>query len=96
MKRAVIILAACGIVECAHARLLNPLRIVQWETPIADFQPESIGLLLRSMDLNNTKAVPLPRYLEFRRDLVRIKPASGSSWYLIPLGPDNPHREYPD
>lgn len=88
MKRAVIIALAFGLAEGAHAELLSPLRIVQWDTPIAEFRPESIGLLLRSLDLNETVAIPLPRYLEFRHDLVRITAASGSAWYLIPLSPD--------
>jgi hypothetical protein len=83
---------ACGLAGSAHAELLSPLRIVLWEAPIAEFRPVSIGSLFRSMDLNETVVLPLPRYLVFRHDLVRITAASGSTWYLIPLSRDIPYR----
>ncbi|MCW7546271.1 hypothetical protein N7I30_21090 [Aurantimonas litoralis] len=92
MARTVMIALACGLAGDAHAELLSTLRIVQWETPIAEFRPESIRSLLRSLDLNETEFLPLPRYLEFRHDLVRITAASGVAWYLIPLSPDISYR----
>jgi len=83
-------IATLGFATGAHAQLLNPLRIVQWVAPVAKFQPDSVASLLRPVNLGEAYALPLPRYLEFRNDLIRITTATGSAWYLIPLSPEIP------
>ena len=85
---AVACLATLGFATGTQAQLLSPLRIVQWGTPVSPFQPDSVGSLFRLMSWGETYALPLPRYLEFRNDLVRITTASGSAWHLIPLSPE--------
>ncbi|MCD1644938.1 hypothetical protein [Aurantimonas coralicida] len=81
-------MATLGFETGAHAQFFNPSRMVQWETPDAPFKPDSVASFLRSMSLGEKYAPPLPRYLEFRNDLVRITTASGSAWHLIPLSPE--------
>lgn len=82
------VVAAFGVAEGARAQLLNPLRVVDWSAQTVEFRPQSFATLIRSMRLENAHVLPLPRYLEFRSDLVRIGAATFSEWYLIPLAPN--------
>lgn len=85
---ATIVLVTSGFQQGAFARILEGVRIVQWQMPLPAFVRKSVAPLLRPLDLGMPSSTAVPRYRQFRNDLVRTWTSSSREWYVIPLSDD--------